>query len=149
MEWMFAPAWRIASGWLASGVGLAPVIAQEKHERLSDALGDDTAEGSAVHVDARLAPGIVMAELQGCRAAKRVAKDTDPLHVEPSHKLARTVRSVQFFELIERKAHVGAPCLDQFVGELLLLNPAEEIGIVLRRPLDHPSVRENDDPIVR
>ena len=33
--------------------------------------------------------------------------------------------------------------LRQLVGELLLLRPTEEIGIVLRRPRDHPSVREH------
>src|ERR1035441_9211245 len=57
--------------------GLPSMVAQEKHERLSDALGDDTAEGSTVHVDTRLAARIIMAELQGCGTTERVAEDSD------------------------------------------------------------------------
>ncbi len=124
-------------------IGLASVVAQEKHERLSDAFADHTAEGSPIHVDARLAPGIIVAELEGCCTAERVAEHSNPLHIETSQEPARGVGTVQSFELIECKAHVGAPCLDQLIGEMLLFLPAEEIGVVLRRPRDHPSVGEH------
>src|SRR3984893_15016037 len=51
---------------LADRLGLArirltSVVTQEKHERLGDAIGDNTAEGSPVHIDASLAAGIVVA----------------------------------------------------------------------------------------
>ena len=138
MEWMLRP-----RNLVGLRIGLAFVVAQEKHERLSDAFADDTAEWSPVHVDAGLAPRIVMAELQGFGTTERVAEHSDPLHIEPSGEPARRVRRVQSFELIECKAHVGAPCLDQFVGEMLLLRPADQVGIVLRRPRNHPSVREH------
>ena len=78
--------------------------------------------------------------------AERVAEHSDPLHVEPSQEPARGVRRVQSFELIECKAGIGGPCLNQLVGELIGLWPTDEIQVVLRRPGDHPSVRENDDP---
>src|SRR6202795_3015957 len=72
-------------------IRLASVVAQEKHERLGDTIGDNTAEGSPIHIDASLAPGIVMAELQGRGATKRVAEHSDPLHIEPSQEPARGV----------------------------------------------------------
>jgi hypothetical protein len=65
-------------------IGLVSVVAPQKHERLSDAFGDDTAEGSPVHVDVRPAPRIVVAELQGCGTTERVAEDSDSLHIEPN-----------------------------------------------------------------
>ena len=46
-------------------IRLALVLAQEKLERLRDALGNDTAEWGPVHVDPRLAARIIVAELQG------------------------------------------------------------------------------------
>jgi hypothetical protein len=55
-------------------VGLALVIAQKKHERLSDSIAHDAAKGSPVHIDASLASGIVVAELQGCGTTERVAE---------------------------------------------------------------------------
>src|SRR5476651_1385880 len=64
--------------------GFSTMIAQDKHEWLSDTFPDNTAEGSPVHVDARLASGIVMAELEGGGATERVAEHSDPLHVESS-----------------------------------------------------------------
>jgi hypothetical protein len=90
-------------------VGLALVIAQKKHERLSDSIAHDAAKGSPVHIDASLASGIVVAELQGCGTTERVAEHPDALHIEPSQEPARRVRRVQSFELIEREAHISAP----------------------------------------
>jgi len=54
--------------------GLPSVVAQEKHERLGDARGDDIAKGGTVDVDARLARRIVMAEQQGCGTTERSAR---------------------------------------------------------------------------
>src|SRR6266480_5953888 len=55
------------------------MVAEDKHERLIESLLNDAAVGSAINIDPRLAPGIVMAEIarrlrrrtnaQTCRAA--------------------------------------------------------------------------------
>jgi hypothetical protein len=74
---------------------------------------------------ASFAARIVMAELQGCGTTERVAEHSDPLHIEPSQEPARRIRRVQLFKLIKSEAHVGAPCPDKLVGELLLLRPAD------------------------
>src|SRR6266498_1376567 len=72
----------------ADGIGRIAVVAQEEHERLMKALPHDAAEWLTVHVDARLAAGIVVAELKGGGPAERVAEDAHPRQVEPSREPA-------------------------------------------------------------
>jgi hypothetical protein len=50
------------------------VIAENKHERLFEALLRDAAERSAININSRFAAGIVMAELQSGCAAERMPK---------------------------------------------------------------------------
>ena len=52
---------------------------------------NDAAEWLTVHIDPCLAPGIVVAELCGCRPTKGVTKYSDASHVEPSRELAGRV----------------------------------------------------------
>ncbi len=66
----------------------AAVIAEDKHERLFEALLNDTAERCAINVDAGLAADVVVAELQCGRAAERMSEHAEPLHVEASGELA-------------------------------------------------------------
>src|SRR6266699_3302740 len=59
------------------------VVGEEKHEGLVETCLNDAAKWTTVHVNARLAPGILRAELCGLRPAKGVAEYSHPRHVEP------------------------------------------------------------------
>src|SRR5882762_8923010 len=63
-------------------VGFAAVVAEDEHERLMETSLNDTAERLTIDIDSGLAPRIVMAELQRSRPTKRVAKHSDPRHVQ-------------------------------------------------------------------
>src|SRR2546429_9453149 len=64
---------------------------------------------SAVYIDARLAPGVLRAELRGLRPAKGVPKYSDACQVESSCKLAGCRRCVQLLQLIKHERHVRSP----------------------------------------
>src|ERR1700761_230583 len=66
--------------------GLPAVITKQKEERLSDAVGDSVAKWSAVDINARFAPPIVMAKLERRGPAQRVAENSNPLHIKPASK---------------------------------------------------------------
>src|SRR5207245_2525 len=97
-------------------VGRIALVAQEKHERTRDARPNDATQWSAVHIDPRLAPGIVMAELCGRRPTEGVAEYSHARHVEPSRKRAGRIGAVQLLQPIEYErdvasAHGTPPCV--------------------------------------
>jgi len=51
------------------------VITREKEKRLIESIPDDTSKGHAIDIDSCSAPWIVVTELCGCCAAKRVPGD--------------------------------------------------------------------------
>src|ERR1700689_5719753 len=69
----------------------ATVVAKNKHARLFEAFLNDAAVRSSVQIDPRLAPRIIMAELQGGCAAEGMAEHADSLHIESTPKLAGLV----------------------------------------------------------
>jgi hypothetical protein len=85
-----------------------------------------------------------MAELQGFRATDRVPKRSYSLHVEPTHKLARGIRSVQSFKLVQHKAHICAPGLGKPRGHGLQFRTAEKVRVVLNCLLNDSPIRKND-----
>src|SRR5215831_5472203 len=76
-------------------VGLVAVVTQKDHEWPVDSCLNDTAVGSAVHVDPCLAPAIFLAEFEGCRTSEGMPKNSYARHVQPSRELAGCIRRVQ------------------------------------------------------
>src|SRR5438105_3428385 len=70
-------------------IGPMDLVAQYEHERLMQALPNHAAEWLPVHIDACLAPQIVVAKLQRCCPAKGVAKHSHARHVETAREPAR------------------------------------------------------------
>ena len=68
----------------ARRVGLPAVVAEEKHERLREPVSKHAAVRSAVDVDAGLAPGILVAELQGHGPTQRVTEYAHARHIDAS-----------------------------------------------------------------
>jgi hypothetical protein len=64
------------------------LVAQEEHEGLVQTRLNDAAKWTAIHIDARLAPRMLRAELCGLRPAKGVTEYPRARHVEPPRKLA-------------------------------------------------------------
>src|SRR6266566_3358729 len=69
------------------------LVAEEKHKGLVQTCLNDAAKWATVHIDARLAPGILRAELCGLRPTKGVTEYSHPRHVESPRELAGGVRS--------------------------------------------------------
>src|SRR5580704_5434798 len=70
---------------------LLSVIAENKEEGLMQAFLDNAAKRYPVDVDCSAALGVVVAELRGCSASKRVPHDTNPLQVKLALKSAGRV----------------------------------------------------------
>src|SRR5205823_14359340 len=70
------------------------VVGEEKHEGLVETCLNDAAKWTTIHVNPRLAPGLLRAELCGLRSTKGVTEYPHPRHVEPPCELAGWVRSV-------------------------------------------------------
>jgi hypothetical protein len=70
------------------------MVAEKEHEWLFDASLNDATERTTVHIDSRLASGILRAELRGLRPTKGMPEYSHPRHVEPPRELAGWVRSV-------------------------------------------------------
>ena len=124
---------------LALRVGLAAVIAEKKHEWLMDPLRNDVAEGSAVQINACLAPRVVVAKLQSRGATERMPQEADPRQIEPSRKLAGLVSGVQPRQLIKNERDVRVPRSDQSARNWL---PGPDSAPTSRRSSHHPAVSE-------
>src|SRR5271165_2685698 len=81
----------------------AAVVAEDKHERLTEALLNDTAERSAINIDPRLAPDVIMAELQRGGAAERMPEHTESLHIQSARKLAGRIGGIKLLQLAHHK----------------------------------------------
>src|SRR6267142_6177058 len=129
-------------------VGFAAVVAEDEHEWLMETLLNHAAERLAVHINPGLTPGIVVAELKGCRSTKGMTKYSDLRHVQARLELARRVCGIQPFQAIEHEANISDPRGQHSVYAtfpLGLLLALAEFRVVLRRSSHYPAVRENDD----
>src|SRR5712692_3979284 len=118
----------------ADRIGRMAVVAQEEHERSMDAFLNDAAERATVHIDPGLAPGIVVAELCGCRPTKGVAKRSHARQIEPARKPAGRVGALQPLQPIKYERDVGGPRSQQPAhtnGLLDLLPGRTELRVIL------------------
>src|SRR5205085_8358904 len=109
---------------------------------------NDAAERLTVHINPRLAPGIIAAKLCGYRPAKGMTEYSDAHQVEPSGEAAGGVGAIQLLQPIKGERDVGCPSSQQCVhttGLLRLLLGRTEFRVVIGRPSHHPAVGERDD----
>jgi hypothetical protein len=90
----------------ARRIGSIAVVAQEEHEWLTEPGLDHATVRRAVDVDACLAPGILVAELQGDGPTEGVTEYSHARHVEPSSEPGR-IRRVQPSEAIEHERDIA------------------------------------------
>ncbi|SPE55223.1 hypothetical protein SBV1_2100002 [Verrucomicrobia bacterium] len=91
------------------------LVAEEKHEVLTQAGLNDAAKRTTVNIDADLASGILRAELRCLSPTEGMAEDTYSRHVKPAGEFAGGVGSVEPFELIKDESDVGGPSSQQFI----------------------------------
>src|SRR6267378_4642334 len=121
------------------------MVAEDKHERLLEALLNDAAVGSAINIDPRLAAGIVMTELQRRCAAERMPKHAEPLHIQPARKLAGRISGVQMLQLAHHKVRIAGPHGKKTVDQATRLVGLQILGIVRWRSDDDAVVRKDGD----
>src|SRR5271156_488293 len=117
----------LPAGWISQ---FAAVVAQNEQERLLEALLNDVAIGSAINIDPRLAPRIVMTELQRRRATERMPKHSEPLDVQAARKFAGGISGVQLLQLAHHKRRIAGPHRQQSVDQAAGLVGWQILGIV-------------------
>ncbi len=101
----------------------------------------------AVDVDACLAPGILVAELQGHGPTEGVTEYSHARHVEPSSERSGRIRRVQPSEAIEHERDIAGPRGQDPAHTPFHLSPVRNhtcFRVVLLRPSHYPAVGEHD-----
>jgi len=133
---------------LASRIGHFPaVIAEEKHKRLLEALLNDAPIRSSINIDPRLAPRIVMAELQRRSAAERMPEHAEPLQIQTTREFAGWVSGIHALQLAHHKFRIAGPHQQKSVDQATRLVGWQILGIVRRRSADDAAVLKDDDEL--